>query len=74
MGGGEGQEGGERKGQLTCGHPLPLAPTNPPDDIIAHQRVLALLQASHIFMRHKSLMQLWPKKKCLSLGPMHFSV
>ena len=56
---GEGQEGKRvgRKGQLTCGHPLPLAPTDPPDDVIAHQRVLALLQANNILMRHNGTVQ-----------------
>ena len=37
---GEGEGGGRN---LTCCYPLPLAPTDPPDDVIAHQCVLALL-------------------------------
>jgi len=59
---GEGQKGrgggGGENGQLTCGYPLPLAPTDPPDDVIAHQRVLALLQANTIFVKHKNTIQL----------------
>ena len=52
--GGRGKKEGWGEGQLTCGYPLPLAPTDPPDDVIAHQRILALLQANNIRMGHNS--------------------
>lgn len=49
-GGGKTREGGD----LTCGYPLPLAPTDPPDDVIANQCVLTLLQANNIFRKHNA--------------------
>ncbi len=58
--GGDGKEEGgwgRGRGELTCGYPLPLTPTDPPDDVIAHQRVLALLQPQTILIRHKSTIQ-----------------